>query len=51
MEIKELLELEEKLIQGLYFTNNEKLLVEYLDFSLENKVKKLKEFNTIQGDN
>jgi hypothetical protein len=45
MNIKELLQLEERLIQGLYFTNHLDLLVEYLDYSLEDKVKKLKEFN------
>jgi len=45
MNNKELLQLEERLIQGLYFTNNLELLVEYLDYSLEDKVKKLKEFN------
>jgi hypothetical protein len=45
MNNKELLQLEERLIQGLYFTNHLDLLVEYLDYSLEDKVKKLKEFN------
>lgn len=35
----ELLESEERLIQCLYFTNRLELLIEYLDYSLENKVK------------
>ena len=49
MNNKKLLYLEQKLIQGLYFTNNLELLVEYLDFDLENKIKKLKEFNKTKG--